>query len=318
MLPMSAYAVSMTSPGYQIESAIVASGSGNSASAGFSVSGVTVGQQVMVGPPLESAGYTFKPVTLPTLSDQALIVSTLSNGAVTATPGFNVSGKVPTSPPTTRLSINGAPVSVNPDGTYSASISLSVGSNIITIATTNQFGVINTRIRSVTYDPTVPPIAITSLSNASVPLSQTVLPLAGVAGVGVTSIAVSVNGGSPHAITLNNGAFSGTVEISPGINTIEIIGTTLNGSRSTSAMTITSGGDVSAVIHNGDINNDAVVDIIDALLSLRCAVNLMQPTPSERARGDVAPLIKSVPMGDGQIDIEDANSILRKVVGLGW
>ncbi|MBK5274867.1 MAG: hypothetical protein JJE30_07435 [Desulfuromonadales bacterium] len=63
---------------------------------------------------------------------------------------------------------------------------------------------------------------------------------------------------------------------------------------------------------NGDINNDGVVNIADALLALRIAVGLVpQPTGTALFLGDVAP--QGAP--NGSIDLADALVILRKIVG---
>jgi hypothetical protein len=72
------------------------------------------------------------------------------------------------------------------------------------------------------------------------------------------------------------------------------------------------------LLHNGDINGDGVVDIADALLSLKAGVGLTHLSAVQLVRGDVGPLINNVPIGDGKIDIEDSILILRKAVGLGW
>ena len=75
---------------------------------------------------------------------------------------------------------------------------------------------------------------------------------------------------------------------------------------------------LSGGIHSGDINNDGVVDIVDALLALQAGVGLMQLSSAEVARGDVGPLVNAVAVGDGRIDIEDAILVLRMTVGLSW
>lgn len=71
-------------------------------------------------------------------------------------------------------------------------------------------------------------------------------------------------------------------------------------------------------LHTGDINGDGAVDVIDALLALKAGIGLMQLSAAELTRGDVGPLQRSVPVGNGIIDIEDTMLILRKAVGLGW
>jgi hypothetical protein len=49
---------------------------------------------------------------------------------------------------------------------------------------------------------------------------------------------------------------------------------------------------------------------------MRVAVGVTEPTPEQRQRGDVAPLVNGKPAPDGRIDLGDAVVILRKVVGL--
>lgn len=71
-------------------------------------------------------------------------------------------------------------------------------------------------------------------------------------------------------------------------------------------------------VRSGDVNCDGMVDIVDALLSLKAGVGLIQLSNSEIVRGDIGPLVNNVAVGDGRIDIEDAMLILRKAVGLAW
>ena len=67
---------------------------------------------------------------------------------------------------------------------------------------------------------------------------------------------------------------------------------------------------------SGDINGDGVVDVSDALLALRIAVQLIPPDPKYFTGGDVAPLVNGSPQPNGIIDVADALLILRKCVGL--
>jgi uncharacterized repeat protein (TIGR02543 family) len=68
---------------------------------------------------------------------------------------------------------------------------------------------------------------------------------------------------------------------------------------------------------DGDVNNDGVVDIADALLALQTSVGLRSATPQIIARADVAPLNASgYPAPDGQVTVADALMILKKAVGL--
>ena len=67
---------------------------------------------------------------------------------------------------------------------------------------------------------------------------------------------------------------------------------------------------------SGDINGDGKVDVADALMALRIAVELIPMDSKYLLNGDVAPLVNGEPQLDGKIDIADALLILRKCVGL--
>ena len=71
-----------------------------------------------------------------------------------------------------------------------------------------------------------------------------------------------------------------------------------------------------APMPTGDCNGDGVVDVGDALMALRIAVNLVPMDPAYLANGDVAPLVNGKPQPDGTIDVGDALLILRKCVHL--
>jgi hypothetical protein len=66
----------------------------------------------------------------------------------------------------------------------------------------------------------------------------------------------------------------------------------------------------------GDLNSDGVVNDLDALKALRFAAGIDTPTSSDKARGDVAPLVNGLPGSDGTIDIGDVVVILRRAAGL--
>jgi uncharacterized repeat protein (TIGR02543 family) len=74
--------------------------------------------------------------------------------------------------------------------------------------------------------------------------------------------------------------------------------------------------DSAAVLPDGDINMDGVVDVADALLALRAAIGVQSVSSAQKSHGDVAPLSSGVPHPDEVIDIGDVVVILRKAVGL--
>ena len=70
---------------------------------------------------------------------------------------------------------------------------------------------------------------------------------------------------------------------------------------------------------SGDVNEDGVVNVFDALLVLQYSVGLYHPTneTSFKLLSDVAPLnALGVPMGDSTVNVFDALAILRHAVNL--
>ena len=68
---------------------------------------------------------------------------------------------------------------------------------------------------------------------------------------------------------------------------------------------------------DGDLTQDRVTDVADAMRALRIAVKLDTASDADKRHGDVAPVNGAgVPVPDGQITVADALGILRKVVGL--
>ena len=88
------------------------------------------------------------------------------------------------------------------------------------------------------------------------------------------------------------------------------------GLYSTDSVTITI---TAAVIADGDVaplgSRDGIVNVGDALVALRFALDLETPTQEDMGHGDVAPLdIDNQPNPDGQITVGDALVILRKAL----
>ena len=80
-------------------------------------------------------------------------------------------------------------------------------------------------------------------------------------------------------------------------------------------------GDGTDLVVKGDPNNDGIVNVFDALLTLQYAVGLIEHTPDNNIKyldsADVAPLdAGGKPKGDTQVNVSDALAILRHAVGL--
>jgi hypothetical protein len=69
----------------------------------------------------------------------------------------------------------------------------------------------------------------------------------------------------------------------------------------------------------GDVDGDGQVTLADAILTLRIAIGLIPPTPTQLAAGDVAPVpgvMAGQRFGDGKITLADAIRVLARASGL--
>lgn len=68
--------------------------------------------------------------------------------------------------------------------------------------------------------------------------------------------------------------------------------------------------------YSGDLDRDGFLTIKDALIAMKMAVKLVEPTADDLNIGDVAPLNNGKPTQDGKIGLEDSLLLLNKAVGL--
>ena len=153
----------------------------------------------------------------------------------------------------------------------------------------------------VTYTVTYTGADTITLASGDVTLNKT--------GTANGTAAVSGTGTGTRTITISNITGYGTIGISIAANTA---------SDAAGNASLAAGPSATFTVSNnsGDLNGDGVVDMIDALKSLRFAVGLDTPTASDIAHGDVAPLVNGIPNPDGKIDLADVVAILRKAAGL--
>jgi hypothetical protein len=143
-----------------------------------------------------------------------------------------------------------------------------------------------------------------------------------ITGANADQYSVSTGGTSPCASltpTLAAGA-SCTVNVAFAPTSTGVKNTTLqvasNDAASPTLQSSLTGTGAFPALPDGDLNNDGVVDIQDALRAMQIAVGLITPTAMDLAKGDVAPLIGNKPAPDGKINTGDAIVILQKVVGV--
>lgn len=160
--------------------------------------------------------------------------------------------------------------------------------------------------------------AITLIAPPSLTLNQVTTPSSSPA----QTVSGTVEPGVTPVVVVNTQAAVGSVEVSAGTWTCQISnlaagsnGITVIAADGTGGVTVRTA-TLDFEPADGDSNRDGVVDLLDALTTLRAAVGLVQQSAAQRLRCDVAPLVNGVPAPDGSVDVADALTVLRKVVAL--
>jgi hypothetical protein len=170
--------------------------------------------------------------TKPTLS-----VSALAGGSYTNKTTLNISGNASDAGGLQSVTVNGQPVTVNADGSFSAALALVTGANTVTVIATDKAGNQQSDTRIINFDPAAPVLTVSSPSDNSTS-AQSFLTLTG--SVSETStVAIAVNNGSQQSAALSGNNFSATVNLVAGVNTIVITATDLAGNTSSAKRTVT-------------------------------------------------------------------------------
>jgi RHS repeat-associated protein len=151
----------------------------------------------------------------PELAIEGLIDSTITKDTLITIQG-KVSGLLPV-----ILTVNGSPVSIGPDSTFSLQLILQEGINTIAIIATDAVGNITTVNRTIWRDTQTPQLTITSFEDGMV-TNQSSLTVQGSVS-DLTMVTLTING-SP--VTINpDGTFSHQLTLAEGKNTITIVAT---------------------------------------------------------------------------------------------
>jgi RHS repeat-associated protein len=150
-----------------------------------------------------------------------LTVAAPTNGAYSNAASINVAGTASDASPVT-VKVNGTPVTLSPDGTFSFSLALTSGSNAVSVIATDGATNSTTVARTVTQDLVAPTFTV---DFPNIP-SQGTLTNADHADVVITTadaspVTVTLNGA---ALTMDgNGKFSGTVPLVEGANSVSVV-----------------------------------------------------------------------------------------------
>jgi len=237
-------------------------------------------------------GITIDPLLSPTASTSQGIGGTVDAGA-TVTVALDTSASA-------------GPVTVT-GSSWSAQLSgLVKGVNTVSVTAAKE-GVSATVTGTITV---AAPPALT-LNPVTTPSNNPVQTISGSVEAGLTPVVVVSSAASVGAVLANAGTWSCTVSgLVSGVNGITVAAVDAVG-----GLTLRTAS-VEFEPSDGDASRDGKVDLSDALVTLRVAVGLVQPTSHQRLRADVAPLVNGIPVPDGNVDVADALTILRKVVAL--
>ena len=144
-----------------------------------------------------------------------ITASLLNNGSLAANQVLSISGTV-SDQTSLALTVNGNPV-VPVNGQFNTAISLNLGSNLVSIAAVDELGNASSVVRTITFDPALPKVAVnspvdglfTSNNDVSVELDA------------LDAVAVKING-LPALPGVPAGRWSASVKLVAGINTILI------------------------------------------------------------------------------------------------
>ena len=198
---------------------------------------------------------------------------------------------------------------------FDLTLNLVPGMNTIVITATDQAGNTTSAKRSIIADTAAPTLTVT-VPAQDISTTQGSIGVSGTVSNAITSAAVVIEAdGRSYAPALAaDGSFSQTIALPTDKSyAIVVTATDQAGNSSTVRRNIIK---TTTPYPTGDIDGDGRVGIGDALKALRIAVGLEIATAADLLRGDVAPMQNGLPAPDGVIDIADAVTILRKVVGL--
>ena len=166
-----------------------------------------------------------------------LTVSSLADGSYTNKVTLNVSGVTTDASGIASVTVNGQAVTLGADGSFSTALTLSAGTNSVTIVATDKAGNVKSVTRTITYDAAAPALDVTAPADnstsatASITVSGTVSE--------TSTVSVSVNGGSAQAAVVSGTTFTAQVTLADGINTIDINAIDQAGNSTSAKRTVT-------------------------------------------------------------------------------
>src|SRR6266700_3779145 len=163
-----------------------------------------------------------------------LAVTAPTDGLITRVTPVTVSGTVTDATPVT-VDVNGIPLPVDATGAFTGAVTLTEGSNTLTVTATDAASNATSQPRTVILDTHPPVLAVTAPANGFITNHTPVTASGSV--TDATVVTVTVNG-APLAVG-SDGRFSGSVPLTEGSNTLTTVATDAAGNATTDTHTLT-------------------------------------------------------------------------------
>jgi len=176
-------------------------------------------------------------LTVTDTTPPVLKISTLPDGAVTNKVTLNITGIATDTNSIASIIVSGATVT-HEGGAFNTALLLSEGTNTITVIATDRSNNQTVDTRTVTLDVDAPALTVTAPADNSTTV-ENVVDITGTIDAGST-VDAKLNGGSAQAALISGVTYTATVNLIPGMNTVEITAIDGAGRRNTSKRTIVS------------------------------------------------------------------------------
>ena len=176
--------------------------------------------------PLSAASNTVTPVDT---TPPSLILSTLASGSTTSNATLNVSGTAADMSGIQSVTVNDQFAAIGLNGSFSLALALQPGNNTVTTVATDSFNNASTVTRIITLDTTAPTLTITAPADNSLTNQGTVTVTGTVSQT--STVQVRVGTGAWQNAQVSSGNFSIILNLSPGLNTIEVTATDTAGNN---------------------------------------------------------------------------------------
>lgn len=186
---------------------------------------------------------------------------------------------------TTTINVNGVPLTVGTGGAFSGTVTLTEGSNFVTVTGTDQAGNATSVARHVTLD-THPPVIAVSQPVDGLLTKQTTVALAGTV-TDATTVTLLVNG-TPVTVSAEDGSFSvpSTALANEGDNTFTFVATDAAGNSTTATRHVTRDTQpptlTIAAPADNEISNNASVTVSGSATDASAVTVTVNGTPATR------------------------------------